>query len=288
MANNNFPKVFIIVLNFNGSSVLSNCLKSIMQSDYPNFEVVLVDNNSTDSSFEQAKNDFSRFHFIKNSENIGFSRGNNIGIRFALEKFADLVFILNNDTIIDKNTISTLAKTSKQYKKSGIITPLILEGDNKKVWFAGGKINWCTMKTSHVTKVSSKKPYKSEYLSGCAMLIKKDVFKKIGLFDERFFLYYEDTDFSMRAKKAGFDLLIDPSATIQHLEQSELNAEKIYYLVISGLLFFKTHASFLQKIWLYFYILLRKIKNTIDVLAFHKPIATEVRRAYGDYKKLLN
>lgn len=287
MANNTFPKVFIVVLNFNGALVLTSCLKSIMQSDYPNFEVVIVDNNSTDSSFEQAKNDFSRFHFIKNSKNIGFSGGNNIGIRFALEKFADLVFVLNNDTIIDKNTLSALVTTSMQNEKAGIISPLIINGNNKKIWFAGGIIKWHAMKTSHLHKTQSKLPYSSQYLTGCAMLIKKEVFKKIGLFDERFFLYYEDADFSMRSKKAGYALLLDPTTTIQHLEQSELSSEKIYYLVASGLLFFSLHASFLQKIWIYPYTLLRKIKNIFDIIIFNDPIAREVRRAYSDYKKLL-
>src|SRR6266705_2584097 len=102
-----FPKVFVIVLNYNGSEALPACLTSIFQSDYQNFEIIVVDNNSSDGSFEQAKNNFSRSIFIKNSDNVGFSKGNNIGIRYALERFADYIFILNNDTIIEKTTISS-------------------------------------------------------------------------------------------------------------------------------------------------------------------------------------
>ena len=85
------PTIFVVVLNYNGKDTLAACLSSIYQSDYCHFEVVLVDNASNDGSFELAKNQFSRAHFIKNPTNLGFSRGNNIGIRFALEKFADYV-----------------------------------------------------------------------------------------------------------------------------------------------------------------------------------------------------
>jgi len=98
------PKIFIIILNFNGQDVLAQCLSSVYQSDYLNFEVVVVDNNSSDGSLEQAMKSFSRVHFIKNSENFGFSKGNNVGIRWALEKFADYVLVLNNDAVIDNDS----------------------------------------------------------------------------------------------------------------------------------------------------------------------------------------
>ena len=286
MTESTFPKIFVVVLNFNGGSDLINCLNSVFHSDYPNFEMVIVDNNSKDGSFEQAKNTFSRSHFIKNSENIGFSKGNNVGIRFALEKFADYIFILNNDTVIKKNTLSLLVKTAQENSNAGIISPVIFNKDAKTIWFAGGKIQWDKMKTIHINTVSSKNAYSCEYLSGCAMLIKKEVFKKVGLFDERFFLYYEDADLSLRAKKANFTLLVDPTAKIMHLEQSVQNDSKNYWLVLSGLLFFKTHASIPMKFYLFFYLLLRKIKNIYKLLILKDASAKNVRRAYCDFRKL--
>ncbi|KKP97328.1 MAG: Glycosyl transferase family 2 [Candidatus Moranbacteria bacterium GW2011_GWE1_36_7] len=286
MMNSNFPKIFVVILNFNGKSTLLNCLTSVFQSDYPNFEIVVVDNNSDDGSFEQAKLNFSRSHFIKNSENIGFSKGNNIGIRFALEKFADYVFVLNNDTLLEKTTLSSLIKTAEKNTSAGIISPLILTSDNNSIWFAGGKIVWEKMRAIHLTTKYSSIPYFSEYLSGCAMLIKKEVFKKIGLFDERFFLYYEDADFSLRTRKAGFGLLVDPSAHIQHLEQSNSNGSKNYWLVLSGLLFFQTHSSLLWKLWLSPYLILRKMKNLFNIYIKKDVSATNVLQAYKDFKKL--
>lgn len=281
------PKIFVIILNFNGIETLLPCLNSIFQSDYPNFEVVVVDNDSKDESFEKARLNYSRAHFIKNSTNVGFSKGNNIGIRYALEKFADHVFVLNNDTVIEKNTLSTLVKEIEASPLTGIVSPVILGADNKIIWFAGGKINWNKMRNIHLLDLPSMLPYESEYLTGCAMLVKKEVFKKIGLFDERFFLYYEDADFSVRAKKAGFNLLVIPPAHIQHLEQSNSkNPAKVYWLVLSGLIFFKTHASFLQKVWLFFYISARKMKNFFDIHFSSNVNARNVRKAYEDFKKI--
>ena len=285
MQENSQPKVFIIVLNFNGKYTLPACLSSVFKSDYSNFEVVVVDNNSKDSSFEQAKSQFSRAHLIQNSANTGFGAGNNIGIRYALEKFADYVFILNNDTLIKRDTVSKLVNLASSNNSIGIVSPLIF--NKKSVWFAGGKIDWLQMRALHIFKPQSKNPYLSQYLSGCAMLVKKEVFKKIGLFDERFFLYYEDTDLSFRAAKAGFELLVDPSTYIQHLEQSSYNnPKKNYWLVLSGLIFFRTHSSFAQKVWLFHYLTARKIKNFYDLISSENPLATEVRRAYVDFKKI--
>lgn len=280
------PLVFVIVLNFNGKDTLNRCLASLYQSDYPEFEVVVVDNNSQDGSFEQAKSFFSRAHFIKNFANFGFAKGVNVGLRFALEKFADYVFFLNNDATVEKTTLSLLVQTMKRNPNIGVATPLILSANNE-IWFAGGKINWLRMKACHSYKILSASPYATEYVTGCSMLVKKEVFKKIGLFDERFFLYYEDADFSVRAKRAGFDLCVIPEARLQHIEQSEnKNNSKLYWLVLSGLLFFRLHSSWLQKLWIMPYLQIRKIKNRLDIAFAKKESARLVRKAYRDFKKI--
>ena len=119
------------------------------------------------------------------------------------------------------------------------------------------------------------------------MLVSKEVFKQIGLFDERYFLYYEDADFSVRAKKAGFELLICPTAKVIHQEQSTIkNDLKIYWLVLSGLLFFSCHSDFSQKIWLFFYLQLRKLKNFHASVFKPSPHVSQVNKAYKDFKKL--
>ncbi len=281
------PKLFVIILNYNGKNTLSDCLSSVFQSNYANTEVVVVDNNSTDGSFEQARLAYSRAHFIRNSENIGFAKGNNVGIRFALEKFADFVFILNNDAMLEKDTLTLLVQEAKKHGKPAAYSPLILAANNKDVWFAGGFINWKKMRTEHIFEKTSDDTYPSEYLSGCGMLVDKEIFKRIGLFDERFFLYYEDADFSFRAKKAGFELFIFPAVHMKHLERSNTeNSEKLYWLVLSGLIFFNLHGTLIQKIWIFNYTLLRRIKNIANNLSAKTLASTQISKAFSDFKKI--
>ena len=312
---NNLPKVFVIILNYNGKNTIKECLASVFQSDYPDFETVMVDNNSQDGSFELAKNSFPKAHFIKNEKNLGFAAGNNVGIRFALEKMADYVFLLNNDAAVFKNTLSDLIKIAQRRKseKIGIFSPVIFKGDSKDIWFAGGKINWMRMRTEH--KICStehavcsmghkilgsyaargaKHPmpdaqYKlqtTDYITGCAMLAKKEVFKKIGLFDENFFLYYEDADLCVRAKKEGFKSAVAAGAKVKHCERSEENKKaKTYWLVVSGIYFFQKNSPWFLRLWAAVYLTMRKLKNKIDIaLGKGGELAKEVARAYKDTK----
>lgn len=279
-----YPKVFIIVLNYNSGKTLQECLSSVYHLDYPNFEVVLADNASTDGSFETAKENFSRSHFIQSGKNIGFAAGNNLGIRFALEKMADFIFLLNPDAVVEKETLSVLISEAKKNPRAGILSPLIFRGQGEEVWFAGGKIEWNKMRAIHLKNISSEETYATEYLSGCAMLIRKEVFKKVELLDEDYFLYYEDTDFSWRTAKQGFSLLVVPGAKVFHFEESTKDPEaKTYWLVLSGLIFFQKNAPLMLKPWLKVYVLMRKIKNWNDLRKGKNPLAETVKRAYNDY-----
>ena len=282
---NSFPKIFIIILNYNGKNVIKNCLASVFKADYPNFEVVVVDNNSSDGSFEFAKANFSKAHFIKNEENFGYAAGNNVGIRFALERMADYVLLLNNDTEVEKDFLTRLLEVSEKEKKSGLLSPVIFKGDDKAVWFSGGKVNWLTMRTNHSQAVKTVDFYETDVISGCAMLVKAEVFKKIGLLDEDFFLYWEDADFSVRARRAGFKNLVVAKSWAYHLEKSESNKkQKTYWLVISGLIFFRKNTPALIKPWIKIYTALRKMKNKIDVKLERNELARTVSKAYQDFK----
>jgi GT2 family glycosyltransferase len=274
------PKVFIIILNYNGKDILKKCLESVYLCEYSNREVVVVDNNSSDDSFEEARKHFSKFHFIKNNKNIGFAAGNNVAIRWALEKMADYIFLLNNDAFLEKDTITILIEEAEKKKEVGILSPLIYLGNSNKIWFSGGKINWLKMRVEHQDSIKS-----TEYITGCAMLIKKDVFKKIGLLDESFFLYYEDADFSYRAKKEGFELKIVSNAIVHHFEKSSRNIDKIYYLVLSGIKFFRKNSNFLMRLYIEGYLLVRKLKNKRDLIKEpQSQIKLLVQKAYKDLK----
>ncbi len=282
-----FPEIFIVILNYNGQSFLLKCLASVFKNDYPNFEVVVVDNNSKDGSFEAAKKSFSKAHFIRNEENIGFAAGNNIGIRFALERMADYVLLLNNDTEVEKDFLRKLTETGEKNKEAGILSPIIFNGNNKKVWFSGGKINWLKMKAVHENSIRTEDTYGTEFVSGCAMLIKKEVFKKIGLLDEDFFLYWEDVDFSIRAKRAGHKNMVVSGSWVYHFEKSAQNIKnKTYWLVVSGLIFFRKNTPAMLRLWIAAYILIRNIKNKLDLIFRRNELAPTVQKAYQDFKKL--
>lgn len=289
MKNSLSSKVNIVILNYNGKDVLKRCLSSVFRIDYPDFEVVVVDNDSKDGSLEDAKADFSRATFIKNEGNVGFSAGNNVGIRYSLEKQAKYILLLNNDTEVPRDILEKLIGVMESEKEIGILSPVITKGDTQGTWFSGGKIDWMKMKTVHedATEDELKKNFfKTEFISGCAMLVRREVFAKIGLLDEDFFLYWEDADFSVRAERAGFVLGVCPLCKVKHFEKSEENKEsKVYWLVVSGLLFFKKNARFYLRPWLGFYTLLRKIKNKSDVRKKTKDkIALSVRKAYLDFR----
>ncbi len=281
----NLPKVFVVVLNYNGKNVIQKCLMSVFKITYPNFEVVVVDNGSEDGSFELAKSYFSKAHFILNEANLGFSAGNNVGIRFSLERLAEYVLLLNNDVEVEEDFLTKLVYKMESSPSTGIISPVIFNGYNKRVWFAGGKIHWLRMKTAHDQRIHSEEYLSSEFISGCAMLVRDDVFKKVGLLDKDYFLYWEDVDFSVRARNAGFSMGVLTSSWVYHFERSERAMQnKVYWLVFSGLLFFEKNASVVLKLWTRPYTLFRRLKNYIDVIRGRNELANIVRKAYQDFK----
>jgi len=240
-------KVFAVVVNYNGKETLLSALKSLLASSYTLLDVVVVDNGSTDGSLELAKETFPRAHYIVSGKNRGFAVGANLGIRYALEKMADAVFLLNSDAIVEKQTISRLMKTILTYGP-GLYSASIYS-PNMKPWFIQGRIDWNRLRATHVS-TKEKGVISSEYVTGCALMIDKAVCNRVGVFDEQFFLYYEDVDFSMRAKKANFPVSVVSNALVYHQEVSEQRpAQKTYHLVRSGDRFFRKHMPLWRRPW---------------------------------------
>ncbi len=279
------PKVFIVVLNYNGGELLQNCLASLDYVSYPNFSIVIVDNASADGSLRRVRANFPQVTIIENEKNLGFSGGNNVGIKYALEQQADYVLLLNQDTEVEPDFLEKLIVTVEKNPQIGILSPLIFWEKTDCVWFSGGRINWWTMKAINETRRRDRKYCATGFISGCSMLIKKAVIEKVGLLDEKFFLYYEDVDFSCRAQRAGFLTVIDPASQIYHFETSgAIAGEKLYQLVFSGLLFFKKNSVGFMKIWISFYYKLRKLKNRFEMTLRPNEKARIVQKAYYDFE----
>jgi GT2 family glycosyltransferase len=216
-------KCAIIIVNYNGGEYLKNCLDSIKKNTlYKNYKVIVVDNNSNDGSNKLVKE-----NLIINKKNEGFSKGNNIGIKYALKKYnPDYFYLLNNDTIVKKNWLTEAIKTIEKYPLAGIVGSKQLNFDGEETIYSG----WIKM---FRVKYHYGKETEVNWVSGAGMLIKKEVMEKIGLLDEIYSpAYYEETDFEKRAMINGFKIFNCPTSIILHkggATASKLNFDEIFY-----------------------------------------------------------
>lgn len=264
-------KVFIVILNYNGEGFILDCLESVKKLTSENFklEIVVVDNGSTDNSVKLIKRKFPKVRLIENKENLGFCKGNNIGIEYAIKKKADYIMLLNNDTIVDSNLVVNLLAGFKD--GVGIVSPKIYfasgyefhkkrykPGERGKViWYGGGRIDWENVLLSHcnvdeVDRGQFDKARETDFATGCCMMVKSEVFEKIGLFNEKYFLYYEDADFSMRVRRAGLKIIFYPKGKLWHLNAGSIGGSgsslQDYYLTRNRLFFGMKYGRFKVKL----------------------------------------
>jgi len=216
------PKVFIIILNWNGLKDTLECLGSVYQLDYSDFEVIVVDNCSSDSPSDVIRREFPQVVVIENNENLGYSGGNNAGIRFALAQDADYIWLLNNDTVIEPDALHNLVAEVEKEPDVGIAGSKIYFFDcPNKIWFAGSHINWWRGATNHIgwgeiDLGQYDDVMAMDRVTGCSMLVKREVCTKVGILDENYFLYAEEVDWCVRARKAGFKCIFVPSSIVYH------------------------------------------------------------------------
>lgn len=217
-----YPLVSIIILNWNRKDDTIACLQSIEKVSYPDFEVILVDNASSDGTIEAVKQKFPLVKVISNPENLRFAGGNNVGINYALENEADYILLLNNDTVVDPDFVSELMRAAESDGGIGMVGPKIYYYDDpKRIWFAGGKVEFWKGWISHIgIRELDRGQYDAtrhvDYLTGCCLLVKREVIERVGKLDESYFIYGEDADWCIRASRAGFKLLYVPSSIIWH------------------------------------------------------------------------
>ena len=266
-------KVAVVILNFKVAEEVVKCIKSVQASTYANLQIIVVDNNSQDSLEEKLRN-FKSIYFYANSENSGYTGGNNIGIKLAIQLGVEYILILNPDTTVDKNCIENLVKGAEKLRV-GVVGPKIYFSGTEKIWYAGGIMNLANVIGSH-RGVDEKdtgqydKAEETDYVTGAAMLINVDVIKKIGMFDENFFLYYEDADFCMRAKKAGFKIFYIPDAQVYHdnAKSAGLGSPlQDYFITRNRMLYVSKFLSFRTRFAL-FREALRNINSPVRRLAF--------------------
>ncbi|HLN89880.1 MAG TPA: glycosyltransferase family 2 protein, partial [Candidatus Binatia bacterium] len=197
--------VSIIILNYNGLAYLKACLESLRKQTYPNSRITVCDNDSNDGSVEFLKKNYPNITLIKNRENFGFAKGNNIAIEYALKQGTDYVFLLNNDTEMEPDALAKLVESVETDESFGIVGPLVLDlGDRRTVQEAGMSIDKFGFPTQE--KGSDQLVSEAFFVSGCAMLIKTAVLQAVGVFDNEYFMFAEDLDLCWRAQLAGYKI----------------------------------------------------------------------------------
>ena len=272
-------KVHIILLNWNNEEDTLECVKSLEEINYDNYKIIIVDNGSKIGSVLKIKKQYPEIKIIENKKNLGFAGGNNVGIKYAVENGADYVLLLNNDTTVEKDFLSELVKAGESDKKVGILgSKIFFYNEPNRIWFAGGKVSWMKNKGTHIgLDEIDNKQYDEikevDYLTGCSLLIKKEVIEKIGVLAEDYFLYYEDTDFSLRARNAGYKIIYIPKSKIYHkISRSTKpgSSSYIYYHTRNGLVLAKRNGSLLNKIILYPYCVFLFLKQIIKIIFIPK------------------
>lgn len=283
------PKVSVIILHLKDLEGLLACLASLRAVTYTDFDIILVHNGPRDAALEAELAPFSDklSEIIHAGENTGFARGNNAGIKLALRKGADYVLLLNDDTVVSPDFLERLIEAAEKNPLAGMLGPEVrYYGDRERISFAGARFLASSASFSFpradqlAGPADASAPFDSDYITGCALLVKKSLIKKIGPLDERFFLYWEDSDWGLRAGAAGFKNLVVPSAKIWHKVSASLGGGdsplKAYHKTRSHFLFAELHAPGTKKA------LLLKLARDLAWLLFKsgKPGAFMLAAAY--------
>lgn len=252
------PKVGIIVLCFNGVHDTLDCIRSIGRLTYTDASLYLVDNGSTDGTLEtlRALNQ-ARTVLIENGENLGYAGGNNIGIRRALDDGCDLILLLNNDVLLEPGCIEPLLSAALAVPRAGMFGPTVRNyHEPTQVESAGSDLD---IRTGQIWDLgiddTAIAPREVGYLPGCALMVTKEFCRKAGLLDPDYFLYFEDTDWAVRAERAGFKVLWVPGPGVRHKGSRSTGGPRsalyAYYYARNHLLLMRKHAPLRARLLFY-------------------------------------
>ncbi|WP_234119295.1 glycosyltransferase family 2 protein [Clostridium hydrogenum] len=268
----NNPKVFIIILNFNSFEDTKECLISLEDISYNNYEIVVVDNSNSEEDYKKLKSKFSKHNIIRTDQNLGYANGNNIGIKFALEHGAEYICILNADVVVEKDFLKIIVDKLKNDKAIGIAGPCICEYNKRElVQCAGANISLYTGLTKRLYRGYKYEEIEKEnklvdFLGGACFVCRREVFEKIGLIPEIYFLFFEETEFCIKAKKAGYKLTCVTNSKIYHKGSSTISrfsGLSYYFLNRNRVVFIKRNSNLFQKIIFSMYIFIEAIGRII-------------------------
>ena len=214
-----WPEVAIVLLNWNQAEETLQCLSSVRSSVYPNYRVLLVDNGSRDGSCERILKECPCVEMVRSDRNVGFAQGCNIGIQKILEKSTPYLLFLNNDARIDSHCLTYLVEEIGRDPKRGILGAVNYDPKTPEVpWTCGHQFIWWSGRLEGLLPPKNQRPpvFDIQSVSGSCFLVRRELFETIGLFDSRFFIYYEETDLCLKAARAGFKVMVHRDAKVWH------------------------------------------------------------------------
>ena len=245
-------RLSIILVNYRRSADTVDCLASLRTSTFKDFHAYVVDNASGDDSILRVRHGFPEVTVLENPANIGFGGGNNVGIARAIADNAALILLLNNDTVVNPHTLAGLVAAMDSHPEAGVVGAKIHYYDQPNLlWFAGGvlhpdagSVRHRGIKEQDTGQFDLLQP--SDFITGCCLLFRREVYDRIGGLDSAYFAYYEDADFCLRARRAGFTILYEPAASLLHKVSSTSAWDSnvyLYFNLRNRLLFLRKNSS---------------------------------------------
>jgi GT2 family glycosyltransferase len=265
------PHVTILLLNYCGTDYTLACLQSLKHLAYNNVRIIVIDNGSPEGSAERLKmlqqqpEWANTFELLLSENNLGFSGGNNLGIRLALEQGSDAVWLLNNDTTVDPMALTELVALAQ--KTGGLVGSLIVYPDGRYQQ-AGGRVSFYTGSVKGFKEDALTDGMLVDVLTGASIYMPRAVLEQLGEWDERYFLYFEDTEFCLRAAKAGIPRNISLHSKVFHVESAttgKKNPRTQYYFHRNRLVAFLSYTSWLQALCILWYTTFRFIRTVLKV-----------------------
>ena len=245
------PYVISVILNTNRRDDTLECLASLQQSTYQNQHSLVLDNHSTDGSVEAIRHAFPTVQVIELTDNLGYAGNNNVGIQAAMDQHADWIFILNEDTILETDCLENLVRLGESDSQIGMVGPMVYHHDEPNmIQSAGGHVNRYWIAThdgqDELDRGQFAEPRSVDWLTGCSILVRRAVIEQVGMFDARFFIYAEEEEWCLRAKKAGWRLMHVPQAKLWHKGvKRDYNPKPsvIYYMTRNHFLLLAKHRA---------------------------------------------
>jgi GT2 family glycosyltransferase len=243
------PSVAAIVLNYRRPDDTLECLASLGRDVYPDRTSILLDFGSGESELAAILQSFPWVQVISLPENRGYAGNNNVGIRAAMERGVEWILLLNEDTVLDPHCLSRLVETGESDIRNGILGPLVCRDDQPHLIQSAGGVLSRRWESVHLARNEADRgqfpqPHEVDFVTGCAILLRRQVVERIGLLDERFFLYWEETDLCLRARRAGWRIVNVPRAKVRHkgaTQDDKPSPKVVYFMTRNRLLLMSKH-----------------------------------------------